>query len=63
MDTITGVAFINDQGQIDAIMNIDSEGILLSECWYDCKLWLVLKPDKRTSHSLLFARILRITTL
>lgn len=31
MDTITGVAFINDQGQIDAVMNIDGEGILLSE--------------------------------
>lgn len=31
VDTITGAAFINDDGEIDAVMNVDGEGILLSE--------------------------------
>lgn len=31
IDTITGAAFINDYGEIDAVMNVDGEGILLSE--------------------------------
>ncbi len=31
IDTITGAAFINEYGEIDAVMNIDGEGILLSE--------------------------------
>ncbi|MBO7527815.1 MAG: hypothetical protein J6T74_08020 [Clostridia bacterium] len=31
IDTITGIAFINEYGEIDAVMNIDGEGILLSE--------------------------------
>lgn len=31
IDTITGAAFINEDGEIDAVMNVDGEGILLSE--------------------------------
>lgn len=31
IDTLTGAAFINDYGEIDAVMNVDGEGILLSE--------------------------------
>ena len=31
IDTITGVGFINEQGEIDAVMNVEGEGILLSE--------------------------------
>ncbi|MDD4351273.1 MAG: hypothetical protein PHP83_03735, partial [Clostridia bacterium] len=31
IDTIAGTAFINEYGEIDAVMNIDGEGILLSE--------------------------------
>lgn len=31
IDEISGVGFINDNGEIDAVMNIDGEGILLSE--------------------------------
>lgn len=31
IDTIKGAAFINDYGEIDAVMNVDGEGILLSE--------------------------------
>ncbi|MDE5667784.1 MAG: hypothetical protein K2I29_06040 [Clostridia bacterium] len=31
VDEITGVGFINDKDEIDAVMNIDGEGILLSE--------------------------------
>lgn len=31
IDTISGVGFINDKNQIDAVMNIDGESILLSE--------------------------------
>ena len=31
IDTITGAAFINEYGEIDAVMNVDGEGILLSE--------------------------------
>ena len=31
IDTISGVGFYNDAGEIDAVMNIDGEGILLSE--------------------------------
>lgn len=31
IDTITGAAFINEDGEIDAVMNVDDEGILLSE--------------------------------
>ena len=31
IDEITGVGFINDENEIDAVMNIDGEGILLSE--------------------------------
>ena len=31
IDTITGVGFINDANEIDAVMNVDGEGILLSE--------------------------------
>ena len=31
IDTISGVGFINDSGEIDAVMNIEGEGILLSE--------------------------------
>lgn len=31
IDTIQGAAFINDNGEIDAVMNVDGEGILLSE--------------------------------
>ena len=31
VDTLTGAAFINDDGEIDAVMNVDGEGILLSE--------------------------------
>lgn len=30
-DTIQGVAFINDKNEIDAVMNLDGDGILLSE--------------------------------
>ena len=31
VDTITGVGFINDANEIDAVMNVDGEGVLLSE--------------------------------
>lgn len=31
VDTLTGAAFINEDGEIDAVMNVDGEGILLSE--------------------------------
>jgi len=31
IDTISGVAFINESGNIDAVMNLDGEGVLLSE--------------------------------
>lgn len=31
IDTVTGVGFINDANEIDAVMNVDGEGILLSE--------------------------------
>lgn len=31
VDELTGVAFINDKNQIDAVMNVDGESILLSE--------------------------------
>ena len=31
IDTITGIGFINEQGEIDAVMNIEGDGILLSE--------------------------------
>lgn len=31
IDTLTGAAFINEDGEIDAVMNVDGEGILLSE--------------------------------
>ena len=31
VEEIQGVAFINDKGDIDAVMNIDGEGLLLSE--------------------------------
>lgn len=31
VDTLTGVGFINEQGEIDAVMNVEGEGILLSE--------------------------------
>ncbi|HEY8390119.1 MAG TPA: hypothetical protein VIL26_04120 [Clostridia bacterium] len=31
MDTISGVGFINDKNEIDAVMNVEGEGILLSE--------------------------------
>lgn len=31
IDTLTGAAFINEYGEIDAVMNVDGEGILLSE--------------------------------
>lgn len=31
VEEIQGVAFINDKGNIDAVMNIDGEGLLLSE--------------------------------
>ena len=31
MDTISGVGFINEDGEIDAVMNVDGEGVLLSE--------------------------------
>lgn len=31
IDEISGVGFINDDGEIDAAMNIDGEGVLLSE--------------------------------
>lgn len=31
VDEITGVGFLNDKNEIDAVMNIDGEGILLSE--------------------------------
>lgn len=31
LDEISGVGFINDAGEIDAVMNVDGEGILLSE--------------------------------
>lgn len=31
IDTISGSAFLNESGQIDAVMNIEGEGILLSE--------------------------------
>lgn len=31
IDKISGVGFINDDGEIDAVMNVDGEGILLSE--------------------------------
>ena len=31
VDTIKGAAFINEDGEIDAVMNVDGEGILLSE--------------------------------
>ena len=31
IDELYGVAFINEFGEIDAVMNVDSEGILLSE--------------------------------
>lgn len=31
IEEIQGVAFINEQGNIDAVMNIDGEGLLLSE--------------------------------
>lgn len=31
IDEISGVAFINDEGEIDAVMNVDGEGVLLSE--------------------------------
>ena len=31
IDTITGVGFINEQGEIDAVMNVEGDGILLSE--------------------------------
>lgn len=31
VDTITGVGFINDANEIDAMMNVDGEGVLLSE--------------------------------
>ena len=31
VDEITGVGFLNDKNEIDAVMNIDGEGVLLSE--------------------------------
>ena len=31
MDEISGVGFVNDENEIDAVMNIDGEGVLLSE--------------------------------
>lgn len=31
IDEISGVGFINDENEIDAVMNIDGEGVLLSE--------------------------------
>ena len=31
VDTLSGVGFINESGEIDAVMNVDGEGILLSE--------------------------------
>ena len=31
VDTLYGAAFINEYGEIDAVMNVDGEGILLSE--------------------------------
>lgn len=31
IDEITGVGFVNDKNEIDAVMNVDGEGILLSE--------------------------------
>ena len=31
IDTVSGVGFINDNGEIDAVINIEGEGILLSE--------------------------------
>ncbi len=31
IDEIHGVGFINDNGEIDAVMNVDGEGVLLSE--------------------------------
>ena len=31
IDNITGVGFINENNEIDAVMNIDGEGILLSD--------------------------------
>lgn len=31
VDTITGIGFINDANEIDAVMNVDGEGVLLSE--------------------------------
>lgn len=31
IDTISGVGFINEDNEIDAVMNIDGEGVLLSE--------------------------------
>lgn len=31
IDTVSGVGFYNDAGEIDAVMNIEGEGILLSE--------------------------------
>ena len=31
IDTLSGVGFINDNGEIDAVMNVEGEGILLSE--------------------------------
>ena len=31
LDEIQGVAFINDDGEIDAIMDVDGDKILLSE--------------------------------
>lgn len=31
IDRLTGAAFVNDYGEIDAVMNVDGEGILLSE--------------------------------
>ncbi|MDE6398057.1 MAG: hypothetical protein K2L51_01920 [Clostridiales bacterium] len=31
IDTLSGVGFINDKGEIDAVMNVDDESVLLSE--------------------------------
>ncbi len=31
IDTLSGVGFINEKGEIDAVMNVEGEGILLSE--------------------------------